>query len=86
MNQSAQRLAGWLVAPNGLGPRQKIRLWARGGDESCHDLILLGDLDFFSGGEPARNHGPLFRHLLNLPLAYFQSRRVGDSVARVGCD
>ena len=25
----------------------------------------------------------LFRHLLNLPLAYFQSRRVGDSVARV---
>ena len=25
----------------------------------------------------------LFRHLLNLPLAYFQSRRVGDSVARI---
>jgi ATP-binding cassette, subfamily B, bacterial HlyB/CyaB len=25
----------------------------------------------------------LFRHLLHLPLAYFQSRRVGDSVARV---
>ncbi|HEX5277363.1 MAG TPA: type I secretion system permease/ATPase [Fluviicoccus sp.] len=25
----------------------------------------------------------LFRHLLALPLAYFQSRRVGDSVARV---
>lgn len=25
----------------------------------------------------------LFRHLLNLPLAYFKSRRVGDSVARV---
>ncbi|WP_416775954.1 type I secretion system permease/ATPase [Xenorhabdus budapestensis] len=25
----------------------------------------------------------LFRHLINLPLAYFQSRRVGDSVARV---
>jgi len=25
----------------------------------------------------------LFRHLVNLPLAYFQSRRVGDSVARV---
>lgn len=25
----------------------------------------------------------LFRHLLNLPLSYFQSRRVGDSVARV---
>jgi ATP-binding cassette, subfamily B, bacterial HlyB/CyaB len=25
----------------------------------------------------------LFRHLLNLPMAYFQSRRVGDSVARV---
>lgn len=25
----------------------------------------------------------LFRHLLNLPLAYFQSRRIGDSVARV---
>jgi len=25
----------------------------------------------------------LFRHLLNLPLAYFQTRRVGDSVARV---
>jgi subfamily B ATP-binding cassette protein HlyB/CyaB len=25
----------------------------------------------------------LFRHLLNLPLAYFESRRVGDSVARV---
>jgi subfamily B ATP-binding cassette protein HlyB/CyaB len=25
----------------------------------------------------------LFRHLLGLPLAYFQSRRVGDSVARV---
>ena len=25
----------------------------------------------------------LFRHLLNLPIAYFQSRRVGDSVARV---
>ena len=25
----------------------------------------------------------LFRHLLQLPLAYFQSRRVGDSVARV---
>ena len=25
----------------------------------------------------------LFRHLLNLPLAYFQAHRVGDSVARV---
>jgi subfamily B ATP-binding cassette protein HlyB/CyaB len=25
----------------------------------------------------------LFRHLLDLPLSYFQSRRVGDSVARV---
>ncbi|CAJ0780382.1 Toxin RTX-I translocation ATP-binding protein [Ralstonia chuxiongensis] len=25
----------------------------------------------------------LFRHLINLPLAYFHSRRVGDSVARV---
>jgi subfamily B ATP-binding cassette protein HlyB/CyaB len=25
----------------------------------------------------------LFRHLLNLPLSYFQARRVGDSVARV---
>ena len=25
----------------------------------------------------------LFRHLVQLPLAYFQSRRVGDSVARV---
>ncbi|MDD3608546.1 MAG: type I secretion system permease/ATPase [Halothiobacillaceae bacterium] len=25
----------------------------------------------------------LFRHLLGLPMAYFQSRRVGDSVARV---
>jgi subfamily B ATP-binding cassette protein HlyB/CyaB len=25
----------------------------------------------------------LFRHLLDLPLAYFQARRVGDSVARV---
>jgi ATP-binding cassette, subfamily B, bacterial HlyB/CyaB len=25
----------------------------------------------------------LFRHLLSLPLAYFESRRVGDSVARV---
>jgi subfamily B ATP-binding cassette protein HlyB/CyaB len=25
----------------------------------------------------------LFRHLLDLPIAYFQSRRVGDSVARI---
>src|SRR5438132_13884053 len=25
----------------------------------------------------------LFRHLFSLPLAYFQARRVGDSVARV---
>ena len=25
----------------------------------------------------------LFRHLLNLPLAYFQARRVGDSIARI---
>ena len=25
----------------------------------------------------------LFRHMLNLPLAYFQARRVGDTVARV---
>ena len=25
----------------------------------------------------------LFRHLLNLPVAYFQARRVGDSVARI---
>jgi subfamily B ATP-binding cassette protein HlyB/CyaB len=25
----------------------------------------------------------MFRHLVNLPLAYFESRRVGDSVARV---
>jgi subfamily B ATP-binding cassette protein HlyB/CyaB len=25
----------------------------------------------------------MFRHLLNLPLAYFEARRVGDSVARV---
>jgi len=27
--------------------------------------------------------GRLFRHLVSLPIAYFQSRRVGDSVARV---
>ena len=27
--------------------------------------------------------GRLFRHLVQLPLAYFQARRVGDSVARV---
>lgn len=26
----------------------------------------------------------LFRHLLGLPIAYFQARRVGDSVARIG--
>lgn len=25
----------------------------------------------------------MFRHLLNLPLSYFEARRVGDSVARV---
>ena len=25
----------------------------------------------------------LFRHLMALPIAYFQARRVGDSVARV---
>ena len=25
----------------------------------------------------------LFRHLMSLPLSYFQARRVGDSVARV---
>ena len=25
----------------------------------------------------------LFRHLMALPIAYFQTRRVGDSVARV---
>ena len=25
----------------------------------------------------------LFRHLVSLPLAYFQARRVGDAVARV---
>jgi ATP-binding cassette, subfamily B, bacterial HlyB/CyaB len=25
----------------------------------------------------------LFRHLMNLPIAYFQARRVGDSVARI---
>ncbi len=25
----------------------------------------------------------LFRHLLDLPIGYFQARRVGDSVARV---
>lgn len=25
----------------------------------------------------------LFRHLLRLPLAWFQARRVGDSVARI---
>ncbi len=25
----------------------------------------------------------LFRHLLSLPIAYFQARRVGDSVARI---
>src|SRR5437773_11741053 len=25
----------------------------------------------------------LFRHLLNLPISYFQARRVGDSVARI---
>ena len=25
----------------------------------------------------------LFRHVLTLPMAYFQARRVGDSVARV---
>ena len=65
MDQRAQGLAGRLVAPNGFGPREKIRLRARGGNEFRHDLILLRDLDFFSGGEPARNLGPLFRHLLN---------------------
>ena len=25
----------------------------------------------------------LFKHLLNLPIAYFHARRVGDSVARI---
>lgn len=27
--------------------------------------------------------GRMFRHLLNLPLSYFEARRVGDSIARV---
>ena len=65
MDQGAQRLAGRVVAPDGFGACQKIGRRAHGGDELRHDLILLGHLDLLASGEPARNLGPLFRHLLN---------------------
>ncbi|BCL38167.1 peptidase domain-containing ABC transporter [Nostoc sp. MS1] len=49
---------------------------------------VLGILRLFIFTHTARRldlslSGQLFRHLLRLPLAYFESRRVGDTVARV---
>ena len=32
------------------------------------------------------NWARLYRHLLQLPIAYFEQRRVGDTVARVMLD
>jgi len=65
MDQRTQRLAGRMIAPDGFGSRQKIRLRASDRNELGHDLILLGDFDFFPGSKPARTLSPLFRHLLN---------------------
>lgn len=49
---------------------------------------LLGTLRLFIFTHTARRldlslSAQLFRHLMRLPLAYFESRRVGDTVARV---
>ncbi|MBD2359661.1 type I secretion system permease/ATPase [Anabaena minutissima FACHB-250] len=49
---------------------------------------ILGILRLFIFTHTARRldlslSGQLFRHLMRLPLAYFESRRVGDTVARV---
>ncbi len=63
----------------------------RAGDRACRDLAFRS-----SAGRDAHLYlrhttnrvdvelgAKLFRHLLALPLSYFQARRVGDSVARV---
>jgi ATP-binding cassette, subfamily B, bacterial len=49
---------------------------------------ILGILRFFIFTHTARRldlslSAQLFRHLMRLPLAYFESRRVGDTIARV---
>src|SRR5919199_690343 len=49
---------------------------------------LLGILRLFIFPHPARRlalslSAQVFRHLMRLPLAYFEARRVGDTVARV---
>ncbi|GBE90614.1 peptidase domain-containing ABC transporter [Nostoc cycadae] len=54
---------------------------------ACFEAIL-GTLRLFIFTHTARRldlslSAQLFRHLMRLPLAYFESRRVGDTVARV---
>jgi subfamily B ATP-binding cassette protein HlyB/CyaB len=54
---------------------------------SVFEVVLTGVRSFVFAHTSSRIDvelgARLFRHLLNLPLAYFQARRVGDSVARV---
>lgn len=50
--------------------------------------VILGGLRSFMFSHTAQRidvalTGQLFRHLIRLPLAYFESRRVGDTLARV---
>ncbi|AMP04303.1 ABC transporter transmembrane region family protein [Collimonas pratensis] len=51
-----------------------------GSSEAAGWMQAIGAIGAIGG---AFGIGRLFNHLLNLPLAYFQARRVGDSVARV---
>ncbi|MGP1354541.1 MAG: type I secretion system permease/ATPase [Parasphingopyxis sp.] len=54
---------------------------------SIWDVVLSGLRTWMFGHTANRVDtelgSQLFRHLMNLPLSYFESRRVGDSVARV---
>ncbi len=53
-----------MLPPNSLRTRKEIRLSGRRHDFS-NDLVLVGDLDFFTRGNPSQNLRPLFRQLLN---------------------
>ena len=57
------------------------------GDRRCSRAVLGGLRTYLFSHTTNRIDvelgARLFRHLLALPLAYFQARRVGDSVARV---
>ena len=75
-------------APNGLGPRQEIRLrhpFGGSRHDFGDDLVLLRHLDFLTRCNPTENLGPLLRHPLNTGRFHFWNmpRRRPDGKAAI---